>query len=224
MLMTRLSRDLGLLPLIALVVFGLASMGATPPPPEPDVDYGSDELIVEFYVDPTDHELEVFEVKYRLAFDHRFPSERPSYLFDILDGLDARLKRTFVADDPSVCRVTLNWAGEFFATEPERPFGRCEGDDVGLPWPDPSQSPSAKDEATPIPTPDASTGTELSPATAATPPSSSPQAPGVMGPEPDGGSASLSLATGVWLAIGLGGLLLAAGVAWRVGARRLTRP
>jgi len=206
------------------VISGLASISATPPPPLPDVDYVSDELIVEFYVDPNGHELEVFEVKYRLALDHRFPSERPSYLFDILDGLDARLKRTFVADDPSVCRVTLNWLGEFFATEPERPFGRCEGDDVGLPWPDPSQSPSMTVDPSSRPTPEVSSGSEPSPASASTSPVSSAEPPGAAVPVPRDGSASVGVSTGVWLAVGLGALLLGAGVAWRVGVKRPTRP
>jgi hypothetical protein len=219
----RLTRSISRTTLLLLLLAGsLSAAGASPPPLVPDVDYVSDDLIVEFYVDPTEHDLEIFQVKYRLELDRRFPSARPSYLFGILDGLDARLKQRFVADDPSVCRVTLNWLGQFFATEPERPFGRCEGDDVGLPWPDPSSTPPLQPTAPPSVVETPATPSTTSSA-GALPSNTWP----TTGPTPTTGTpvdqpALAGLRLEVWLAVVVGVVLLVATLGWGVLTRRRT--
>jgi hypothetical protein len=138
------SRWLG--PLV-LAVAGLASLGMSPSPPPA---YVEDQLLVEFFHPLTDVELELFETKYMLALGHRISGQSETYLFRILDGFDAKLKQRFVADDPNVCRVTLNWLGEFLSTGPERPFGRCEGDEVGLPWEPSASAKPTNSETTPM--------------------------------------------------------------------------
>lgn len=121
-------------PLLALgaLVFGVLLMGASP---SPFPRYAPDELLVEFTGEPLQAEVETVELKYALRMDHRLHGP-PTFLFVILDGIDAREKQQLVAAEPNVCRVTLNWIGEFLSTAPEppRPFGRCEGDDVDELW------------------------------------------------------------------------------------------
>ncbi len=132
---------------LVLAIAGLASLGMSPSPPPA---YVEDQLLVEFFDSLTDVELELFEAKYKLALGHRISGQSETYLFHILDGSDAKLKQRFVADDPNVCRVTLNWLGEFLSTGPERPFGRCEGDKVGLPWEPPVSAKPTDSETTPM--------------------------------------------------------------------------
>lgn len=92
----------------------------TPLPP-----YVSDELSVKFISPPTETELEIFQVKYRL--EHVRPLLAPRWhLFRIEDGADAAMKAEWVGQDPLVCAIQLSFLGEWAATNRELEDTECE--------------------------------------------------------------------------------------------------
>ena len=113
----------------------LAAITATGASPPATSSYVSDQLIVEFYGPPDAGGLEAIELRYALSADHQLYGQPASFVFLILDGMDAADKRWLVIRDSSVCRVTLNYLGTIHATTPDRdPIGRCEGDDASPLW------------------------------------------------------------------------------------------
>lgn len=146
------------------IVLALAALGSAGATPAPTPSYVPDQLIVEFYRPPTDVQMEIFQARYLLELDHRLYGQSELYLFRILDGLDAALKQPFVAEDPLVCRVYLNALGRLAATDSERPFGRCEGDNVRTPWtPSPPSAALLLPPSPPDPLPTATSTSPLNP-------------------------------------------------------------
>lgn len=93
--------------------------------PSPLPPYVHDELSVKFFAPPTETELEIFEVKYRLT--HVRELLAPGWhMFHIEDGADAAMKAEWVLEDPSVCAVQLSFLGEWAATTRELDESACQ--------------------------------------------------------------------------------------------------
>ena len=153
--------------------------------PSPLPPYVPDELSVKFFSEPSETELETFEVKFRL--DHVRALLAPKWhLFHIEDGADAAMKAEWILEDPSVCAVQLSFLGEWAATRKDLEDTECQN-------PKPiagSATPSEAGEPTAV---------DTTPADALKDQSSSSR-----GAEPGGGA---------WTPVALAGLVVAIGVA-----------
>lgn len=154
------------LPVLVLV----GRTAAATPVPTPEFRYVPDELLVSFVAQPTGDDLETFAADYRLEPFHSIdvpPGGRDLFLFRILDGTDAAVKREAVVRDRRVCRAQLNALGELAATNPDpRPEPECEEvEKVGPPTPAP-----APPTAAPLTTPPTSSAVPVEAVSAASPP------------------------------------------------------
>ena len=116
--------------LLGAALSGLLLLAATPgyahaQSPSPLPPYVPDELLVKFVSPPTESQLEIFEITYRLQ--HVRPLLAPGWhLFHIEDGADAATKADWVSRDPLVCAVQLSFLGEWAATSGEMEEVECQ--------------------------------------------------------------------------------------------------
>lgn len=183
-----------------VLISGTRLVNAQSPSPLPP--YVPDELSVKFFSEPSETDLEIFEVKYRL--DHIRGLLAPRWhMFHIEDGADAAMKAEWVLEDPSVCAVQLSFLGEWAATRKDLEDTECQK---------------------PEPTPASASSSEAAEPTAIDQPPTDPledqTGPSRGDVEPGGGSWTPVAIAGLIAAIGVaGGILPLARLLRRRGAR-----
>lgn len=128
-----------------VLIAGTRLVNAQSPSPLPP--YVPDELSVKFFSEPSETDLEIFEVKYRL--DHIRELLVPRWhMFHIEDGADAAMKAEWVLEDPSVCAVQLSFLGEWAATRKDLDDTECQKPGPTPPSGSPSEAakPTAVDQ------------------------------------------------------------------------------